>query len=166
MRFPTVAIHRAWFPHPTTAPWHADTIGAELAKPDQGGKQEANGGKLALIRAVQAFTCHGASSSGAAFQFYSSSFSIHNTGSLLLSSLKKVTFPSFSPSSPSSSPPHEKTPSPCSMGAALCLSKKPIIQPRRRCPGSPGARRSADQQRPRRSTARCSSHRSGADKHS
>ena len=30
-----------------------------LAKPDQGGKQEANGGKLAFIRAVQAFTCHG-----------------------------------------------------------------------------------------------------------
>ncbi len=28
-----------------------------LAKPDQGGKQEANGGKLAFIRAVQAFTC-------------------------------------------------------------------------------------------------------------
>ena len=27
-----------------------------LAKPDQGGKQEANGGKLAFIRAVQAFT--------------------------------------------------------------------------------------------------------------
>ena len=30
-----------------------------LAKPDQGGKQETNGGKLAFIRAVQAFTCHG-----------------------------------------------------------------------------------------------------------
>ena len=26
----------------------------------EGGKQEANGGKLAFIRAVQAFTCHGA----------------------------------------------------------------------------------------------------------
>ena len=31
-----------------------------LAKPDQEGKQEANGGKLAFIRAVQAFPCHGA----------------------------------------------------------------------------------------------------------
>ena len=30
-----------------------------LAKPDQGGKQKTNGGKLAFIRAVQAFTCHG-----------------------------------------------------------------------------------------------------------
>ena len=40
-------------------PWHADAIGAGLAKPDRGGKQEANGGKLAFIRAVQAFTCHG-----------------------------------------------------------------------------------------------------------
>ena len=30
------------------------------AQHDQGGKQKANGGKLAFIRAVQAFTCHGA----------------------------------------------------------------------------------------------------------
>ena len=38
---------------------HADAIGAGRAQHDQGGKQEANGGKLAFIRAVQAFTCHG-----------------------------------------------------------------------------------------------------------
>ncbi len=44
-----------------------------LAKPDQGGKQEANGGKLAFIRAVQAFTCHGGGGS-AAFQFYQLGF--------------------------------------------------------------------------------------------
>ena len=30
-----------------------------LAKPDHEGKQETNGGKLAFIRVVQAFTCHG-----------------------------------------------------------------------------------------------------------
>ena len=36
---------------------HADAIGAGRAQHDQGGKQEANGGKLAFIRAVQAFTC-------------------------------------------------------------------------------------------------------------
>ena len=30
-------------------------------------------------------------------QFYSNSFFVYNTGSLLLSSLKKVTFPPFSP---------------------------------------------------------------------
>ena len=38
---------------------HADAIGAGRAQHDQGGKQKANGGKLAFIRAVQAFTCHG-----------------------------------------------------------------------------------------------------------
>ena len=54
-----------------------------LASPAQGGKQEANGGKLAFIRAVQAFTCHRGVS--AAFQLYSSSFSVHSTGSLVLS---------------------------------------------------------------------------------
>ena len=79
-----------------------------LAKPDQGGKQEANGGKLAFIRAVQAFTCHGGGQGH--FQFKTSSFSVHNTGSLLLSSLKKVTsplVPSFSPSLP-----RKKSPAP------------------------------------------------------
>ena len=43
-----------------TPPWHADFNRRGLAKPDHGGKQETNGGKLAFIRAVQAFTCHGA----------------------------------------------------------------------------------------------------------
>ena len=54
-----------------------------LASPDQGGKQEANGGKLAFIRAVQAFTCHGGGQGHS--QFKTSSFSVHNTGSLFLS---------------------------------------------------------------------------------
>ena len=36
----------------------------------EGGKQEANGGKLAFIRAVQAFTCHGYLLASPAFQFY------------------------------------------------------------------------------------------------
>ena len=43
------------------------------AQHDQGGKQEANGGKLAFIRAVQAFTCHGAGGQGHT-QFYSIDF--------------------------------------------------------------------------------------------
>ena len=43
-----------------------------LAKPDQGGKQEANGGKLAFIRAVQAFTCPADNQSHT--QFNTSSF--------------------------------------------------------------------------------------------
>ena len=47
-----------------------------LAKPGQGGKREANGEKLAFIRAVQAFSCHGASSSSAACQFKTSNFHI------------------------------------------------------------------------------------------
>ena len=55
----------------------------------EGEKQGAPGGKLAFIRAVQAFTCPAGVSDP--FQFYFSSFSVHNTGSLLLSSLKKVT---------------------------------------------------------------------------
>ena len=58
------------------SPWHTDEIGAGLAKPDQGGKQEANGGKLAFIRAVQAFTCHGNSLTSPAFQFNSIDFHV------------------------------------------------------------------------------------------
>ena len=42
------------------APWQRTAqLDAGLAQPDQRGKQEANGGKLAFIRAVQAFSCHG-----------------------------------------------------------------------------------------------------------
>ena len=57
---------------PNHAPWHADVIGAGRAQHDQGGKQEANGGKLVFIRAVQAFPCHGGGS--AAFLFNSTDF--------------------------------------------------------------------------------------------
>ena len=46
------------------------------AQHDQGGKQEANGGKLAFIRAVQAFTCHGAQNGSPAFQFNSIDFHV------------------------------------------------------------------------------------------
>ena len=59
------------------APWHADLNRRGLAKPDHGGKQETNGGKLAFIRAVQAFTCHGGgrqAGGSAAFQFYQLDF--------------------------------------------------------------------------------------------
>ena len=65
-------------------PWHADRRSAQgVRSTTEGGKQEADGGKLAFIRAVQAFTCHRGGS--AAFQLYSSSFSVHSTGSLVLS---------------------------------------------------------------------------------
>ena len=47
---------RSYSMHPRGTPI---LIGAGRAQHDQGGKQEANGGKLAFIRAVQAFTCHG-----------------------------------------------------------------------------------------------------------
>ena len=75
-----------------------------LAKPDKRGKQEANGGKLAFIRAVQAFTCP-AEWPGPLPVFIQLTFT-SQTGSLLLSSLKKVTFPpsSLSPPSVTSSP--------------------------------------------------------------
>ena len=61
---------------------HADAIGAGRAQHDQGGKQEANGGKLAFIRAVQAFTCHGAAVPTSSLSQLT--FTSH-TGSLLLS---------------------------------------------------------------------------------
>ena len=51
----------------------------------EGEKQEANGGKLAFIRAVQAFTCHGAQNVSAAFQFYSTDFHVTTQPSLILS---------------------------------------------------------------------------------
>ena len=74
------------------SPWHADAIGAGLAKPDQGEKQETNGGKLAFLRAVQAFPCHGgrwAAGGQGHSQFNSIDFHA-KTGSLVLSWLKKV----------------------------------------------------------------------------
>ena len=63
-------------------------------------------------------------------------------------------------------PPHEKAPSPSAGGGAIFKQKSSFIQPARRCPGFPGAHCSADRPKPRRSTARCSSHRSGAGRHS
>ena len=56
---PAIANRCAEFPHSAMSPWHADAVGAGLAKPDQGEKQETNGEKLAFLRAVQAFPCHG-----------------------------------------------------------------------------------------------------------
>ena len=69
-----------------TTPWHADEIGAGRAQHAHGGKQEANGGKLAFIRTVQAFTCHGVGRqvARATPSFIQSTFTSH-TGSLLLS---------------------------------------------------------------------------------
>ena len=63
-------------------------------------------------------------------------------------------------------PPHEKAPSPSAGGGAIFKPKSSFIRPAQRCPGFPGAHRSADRPKPRRSTARCSSHRSGAGRHS
>ena len=63
-------------------------------------------------------------------------------------------------------PPHEKAPSPSAGGGAIFKQKSSFIQPARRCPGFPGAHCSADRPKPRRSTARCSSHRPGAGRHS
>ena len=43
----------------------------------KGGKQEANGGKLAFIRAVQAFTCHGGRVARATPSFIQAAFTSH-----------------------------------------------------------------------------------------
>ena len=65
------------------------------AQHDQGGKQEANGGKLAFIRAVQAFTCHGGRVARATPSFIQLTFTSHAAffGTFLGS--KKVPFSSF-----------------------------------------------------------------------
>ena len=64
------------------------------------GKSEGlTGRSLLQTRQHKVFTCHGGGQGHS--QFKTSSFSVHNTGSLLLSSLKKVTYPS-SPRPPSS----------------------------------------------------------------
>ena len=61
-------------PHMISAPNHHRSTPMKSAQgwrsQTEGEKQEANGGKLAFIRAVQAFTCHGAQNGSAAFQFY------------------------------------------------------------------------------------------------
>ena len=103
---PAFAVSHACFPHPTMSRRAADSAAGRKGWRSQtkGGKQEANGGKLAFIRAVQAFICHGGGS--AAFQFYQLDFFVTTQPSLVLSSLKKVTFPpsSLSPPSVTSSP--------------------------------------------------------------
>ena len=79
---------------------------------------------------------------------------------------KKVPSPPSSPRPLRPPPPHEKAPSPSAGGGAIFKQKSSFIQPARRCPGFPGAHCSADRPKPRRSTARCSSHRPGAGRHS
>ena len=58
---PAFAVSHACFPHPTMSRRAADSAAGRKGWRSQtkGGKQEANGGKLAFIREVQAFTCHG-----------------------------------------------------------------------------------------------------------
>ena len=103
---PAFAVSHACFPHPTMSRRAADSAAGRKGWRSQtkGGKQEANGGKLAFIRAVQAFTCP-AEWSEPLPVFIQLTFT-SQTGSLLLSSVKKVTFPpsSLSPPSVTSSP--------------------------------------------------------------
>ena len=103
---PAFAVSHACFPHPTVSRRAADSAAGRKGWRSQtkGGKQEANGGKLAFIRAVQAFTCP-AEGPRPLPGFIQLTFT-SQTGSLLLSSLKKVTFPpsTLSPPSVTSSP--------------------------------------------------------------
>ena len=88
-----------------SAPWHADEIGAGLAKPDQGGKQEANGGKLAFLRAVQAFTCHGGGAAVPPSSFISLTFTSQHSLLWYFLGLQESTVPprpSFRPPRPPS----------------------------------------------------------------
>ena len=66
-------------PAPNHAPAARRCNRRGLAKPDRGGKQEANGGKLAFIRAVQAFTCYagGRQVARATLSFISLTFTSH-----------------------------------------------------------------------------------------
>ena len=94
------------------------------AQHDQGGKQEANGGKLAFIRVVQAFSCHGCLLARPAFQFYSSSFYVtHRFFVSFLTQERNVSF--SSPSSPS--------PLSCSSGSAPRSGAKGCAFPAGRC---------------------------------
>ena len=75
---PAFAVSHACFPHPTMSRRAADSAAGRKGWRSQtkGGKQEANGGKLAFIRAVQAFTCHGNTLTSPAFQFNSIDFHV------------------------------------------------------------------------------------------
>ena len=93
------------------------------AQHGHGGKQEANGGKLAFIRAVQAFSCHGCLLARPAFQFYSSSFYVtHRFFVSFLTQERNVT-----PSSPRSCPLS------CSSGSAPRSGAKGCAFPAGRC---------------------------------
>ena len=72
-----------------------------LAKPDQGGKQETNGGKLAFIRAFPAFTCHGGGAAVPPFSFISLTFTSQRSLLWYFLGLQESTVP---PSSLLSSP--------------------------------------------------------------
>ncbi len=98
---PAIAQHsRTQSPPPRQRTAQLD---AGLAKPDRRGKNaEADGGKLAFIRAVQVFPCRGAhTSSPAAFQFYPISFHAANRFFVsFLTQERNVLLVSFSPLSP------------------------------------------------------------------
>ena len=72
----------------------ADQRRACAARP-KGENEESPGWSLLRTERFEFFPATGAGGQGH-FQLKTSSFHDHNTGSLLLSSLKKVTFPSFS----------------------------------------------------------------------
>ena len=104
---PAFAVSHACFPHPTMSRRAADSAAGRKGWRSQtkGGKQEANGGKLAFIRAVQAFTCHGAHDT-AAFQFNSTDFYVTNRFFVTFFPEESNVFPpsSLSPPSVTSSP--------------------------------------------------------------
>ena len=174
-------------------PWHADEIGAGRAQHDRRGNIQGDGWRLRRSGHAEFSLPRGRQVARATPCFHSIDFYVTAQPSLILSlyaprycltasagfgrqftklralsrlrrryGSKKESYPR--PLRPP--PPHEKAPSPSAGGGAIFKQKSSFIQPARRCPGFPGAHCSADRPKPRRSTARCSSHRPGAGRHS
>ena len=107
-----------------------------LAKPDQGGKQETNGGKLAFIRAVQAFTCHGGGAAVPPSSFISLTFTSQRSLLWYFLGLQESTvplrpfpvFPAYAISSISYSRVPMPSFSPCSRPACQLVSGNSAVK--------------------------------------
>ena len=75
------------FPHPTTPPWHADRRSAQGVRSTTEGEIFKGTDGACADPGTQNFPCHGGGAAGGQghSQFKTSSFPVHNTGSLVLS---------------------------------------------------------------------------------
>ena len=95
MLLPTT-IMRCYGSSPNHAPWHADEIGAGRAQHDRRGNIQGDGWRLRRS-GHENFPCHGGQQVARATPNLKPVIFTSHTGSLLLSSLKKVTFPCSRP---------------------------------------------------------------------